>query len=570
MIDFSFADALGYIGSTTPGHWPHYFSPHWPHGSTPSRPIDSEEAWNAHQYNPSEYRLELYPDPDTSPDVRPKPTWDELRRAAKFWPLIRHGFGHAETVSYRLREPLAAVGNAPVGHSFAGSDVHVGGGVDHMGYLIHHRAASYGAGQEWPLAIMSEIEGGELQIWTGNEAAELLNLVASNRNRAESAANIVRARLAGLELIVYDEDGGLDPSATEDEKFEARETASNEWRAIVTDIAPHFHAALVHVDARASTLPTDVSRARAVLVARLSAYANRRRNRVIAVAEAADAYLPPACIEQDRATQAISAARQQGVIALHRAADIAGMENAYAIAIAALNRIQVLNTPIFQDLDGNSPPVDDGTDATIYEVDYEHVAADDEHDVVTVSAINPTSNLDGDRTVEELGHVAFTALEQERVNSRELWTLAMALVPNLPTTSQSAKLQYQGTGLPPEVSDVMLVARNNCGPAALHVRVRTVPPDVSLRELTVRVGFVAYGIDLGSDQPFQVAVPQGEQNTVFINAVPRDSRARATVVGADENGEGTLHPSLTTRIAVEVLGKDGFTTRTYIVEVAQT
>ena len=67
--------------------WPYNHRPGTRTGNRNPVFFTTEDAWNGYQYNPPQYRTDIYPDPD--PDASPKPTWAEIVAAARAYDTDR-------------------------------------------------------------------------------------------------------------------------------------------------------------------------------------------------------------------------------------------------------------------------------------------------------------------------------------------------------------------------------------------------------------------------------------------------------------------------------------------------
>ena len=353
LTPYEFIKATSYIDRNTPGRWPHDQGPmtitNANGGYSSLRDPVTKERWDAYQYNPPEFVIHPAPlDFDEREDVRPKPTWQEILLAAAEY---KFETVHEDQVKQAAGEEAAKVSAAPVDHSQATGDVHIGSGdgISHMSAIIHLNDMAGNAGEHFPPAVMRQTDGGRVDMLTPDEGAELLTKTARQKNRAESAKNIMVNRGLGLLATIRDPNGGLDATATDEAKLTARETAAAAY-ADMTGFetrAKHYAAALKEVDDAATSLPPDLGRAKKVLIVRLEAAAMGHIRYLRGIASQQGIDYPAACDDAERAERRVSEEEKVGELQILRQDSNADAERQYQIAKAKIENVKPTRVPEF-------------------------------------------------------------------------------------------------------------------------------------------------------------------------------------------------------------------------------
>ena len=423
----------------------------------------TREKWEAYQWNPPQYT----PEKEVNPNTSPKPSYDELLRAARE-AVIEEYLLYVEE-EYNISKVINSVAGTPVPHIEAEAPIHIGSGPNHMSSLIHHHSIAARAGVDWPIAIMRDVKSNIVEMWTDEESIALVSGATLQKNRAESAINIVRAILERYKAIAKDKKGGLADGSSAESILVARETAVHTWRSMVKNLTPHFNKALQKVDEYKNTLPKDVDRARAVLSTRISAAANRRRNTILDVVSAADAFLPPSCIEQTQALESVSTLRQSGLQKLRAATTVNAMKAIAEDIIPRFDKIPVVNAPIWLTADRDAITTD------IVDVSYTWDDSYSSPRTVATFGTRPPYSLQGGRVESELGDIlVFFAPEFRPVGNWNIQTVKYAGDAPERKGIYDVALRWDGSEAPKSGSIIPLISRNNCGPTVLKIRVNVV------------------------------------------------------------------------------------------------
>ena len=435
---------------------------------------NTEAKWNAISWNPPQRAID-YPrlyssETEADPTASPKPSFTAVEREVRAIRVEKAARPPSPSPFYGPTDKLA---NAPVAHP-AGGDVHVGAGIDHMGGLDHLHARAAEAGADFRRVIMRNGAGTQTrELWRRRDVGEVLAQATDRRDLAEGARNTVQARHAAkaaeIELAV---ERARATDLTESERDTAimeAESASTALQSMRLRIDDEIGAEYERLRTETTSLPNDVDIARDVLIARLSAVANRARNEVLAVVDAQDAHLPAACIEQESALGVIARSRQAGLLSLSNATTVAAMQAVFDGQKTIIENIQVLNSPLWRDAIGEDLTLNADGELVI---DFTRDASLNVQDVVTVRTKQPVPTPP--RLLAELGDLAIVTMEQ--VNPGAPWnrppfTRTRASTPADDMSAKQITIQYGLEIPPPPESLVRLVARNRCGPGSLVIKV---------------------------------------------------------------------------------------------------
>ena len=307
----------------------------------------TEAEWDAFAWNPPSWV-----DPSTPPDPRvpSKPSWVDLFVGLQLYEIKQLSFGS------RPNDPGAvllghadAIANAAISHSGAASDVHVGEGIGHMPALIHLGAKAKSAGEAWPPTVLRDVSGKHVDIWTDVEAEELLDQVARNKNHAESARNLVYNKGIVYLNDAFDEHGGLDVSASDEDKLTARMNAAEQFRHFAEHLPTHYAQALKDVEAKAGELPTDdLPRAKRTLIRQLEADAMRKIKDIRGAVSQQRIDMRAACRDMERAEDEVAQHQMFGHLMIQRANDLAGAKRQYEIAKPKVENVKPFRVPEFR------------------------------------------------------------------------------------------------------------------------------------------------------------------------------------------------------------------------------
>ncbi len=275
-------------------------------------------------------------------------------------------------VTRRLNWVANERAGAPVDHTSFDEQVHVGRGVDHMTGIIQLAENATIAGEYMPRAIVRDAALQNVVLHTDGEARELVNLASHQKNRAESAKNLIRNRLDALVEVMQDENGGLDATATAEEKANKRREAVAEHRRVYREIDAELTAALVEVDRDLYALPDDLATLLQVLLERLEAAAMRRAKAIKTAITQQGVDLPASCADQDVALASVSRIKQLAQIDLGRVdlestATPTPREQLLKIfndAVDDLEEVAALNTPTWK-IGGTDYPANPAADIEV-------------------------------------------------------------------------------------------------------------------------------------------------------------------------------------------------------------
>ena len=145
---------------------------------------------------------------------------------------IAHQADVIKRIGYRANER----GAAPVQHSKHDDGLHVGSGIDHMTAMVQLAEDATTAGVLMPHMLVRDENDVVVPLFFDNEAREMVTAASHQKNRYESAKNILRVKFNALQVILKDPNGGLDATATYAEKATARKAALDESRRIHAEI----------------------------------------------------------------------------------------------------------------------------------------------------------------------------------------------------------------------------------------------------------------------------------------------------------------------------------------------
>ena len=392
-----------------------------------------------------------------------KPTWRTLVVLSK----IAATYNKMAGLEHTLEVYVNLYSREPIKHDISEDKILIGiDGVDHISSLIHHHAETLRAGYEWPITILKGKSGKQIEFWTEEEVLPILNGMTAKKNNATSATNILQLKLEAYNTIAQDENGGLDSSATDEEKLRAREIAAEKMIAIFANFENAFFDALDEVEEYKNRLPDDVNRARNKLRTRISAAANRKRNLILDIVAASEAYLPPACIEQVKAQEEVSMLRQAGMQQLRALTTVTEMKAAADKVIEKFDAIPVINAPIWLTTERDAIP------GPIVDVPLSWDVSASKPRTIALFGTRPPYDLEGDRTLAQLGDI--TVFFDPTFRPIGDWGLrTIKYTGNVPEKKgiYDVSLQWRGDA-PPAIGTVIpIISRNNCGPTLLKVRI---------------------------------------------------------------------------------------------------
>ena len=416
----------------------------------------TEEAWNLFPWNPPPQLSVTEPDPSASP----KPSWEDVVSEAAVYDYYYVRPYSLQNATEKLIEDEAA---RPIAHQRAKGLLDVGQGINRMAAMIHRASETLVAGKEWHKAIVVEDEGQDtFSIETPKEAQELLDNLARVKERADSAGSLFYSNARRLYNILRDPAAGLPDTATLEEKIAARQKAGSDLQDLLGNPEPAYREALHNYDRLVNELPDDLDRRREVFAVRIGVEANRRANFVKNVSEGQDAFLPATCADQEASLQAISRARQHGLIVLANADTAQGMQDAYDEAIIGISGVPVFNSPRWTQEPADQPlALTDG----VLEIEWDVSNPPEDGILVNVRARHP--NLPPTSADADTGDTISVDPWRGRDWIRE--------VVNRNRNEKTVQVVFVPAPLrPPESTTLRLVARNDCGPSELVIKVKIV------------------------------------------------------------------------------------------------
>ena len=283
--------------------------------------------------------------------IDPKPTLEQIVAAWRLWQLNervelheRGGTSGAGWVSNYITRTKEWIVAQPIQNLLNAQGVNHGSGLEHMPALIYEAHRSQGAGSPSPMSVLRTSNDGTVEIWTEAERHEVLSALAHRTNLAESARNAIYKRVK-VKADIF-----LNESAVES----VRQTALDEVIAALQRDALDIAMAaemkrLVNVD-----LPTDVDRARAVLMERLEDVATGHMKKIVGAESQQGMDTPASCPDQATALVAVSKQMQLGRIELENLDIVRKMQATFDKAKQAIEAVKALRSPVWHDPDGNA------------------------------------------------------------------------------------------------------------------------------------------------------------------------------------------------------------------------
>ena len=380
--------------------------------------VADRETWEAYNWNPRDGR-------DLDPDAGPKPAWDDLPDMARKGNL----FYRANDTDYDLRYYVNTLKPGVAEAALSGAvGAHVGTGLDGMTALLQIVEHSNLAGNDIPHVVMRDEHHRVIACHTQDDLRDILSATAAVRNKVESGHNSVLARYHTFAALRDDEAQTL----------EVREASAAVCESIVSGYEVQLKAAIDAYDPDA--LPDDLPTLKAVYVERLEAAALGRDKELRGHVTNQGVMLHPSCTDQDEAMQAVAVAYYHGSAAIRKAdtADKAG--KAFAKAKAAIEAVEVLNTPVIK-VNGLPPT---GEEYPLAQV--------------LVSADHPNANVAGEVEIIEV-RVRGGALKKDSTKYHSATDT---------TTDHSVELVVE----PQMFASVVIRARNICGVSRAVVELR--------------------------------------------------------------------------------------------------
>ncbi|MCY4497063.1 MAG: hypothetical protein OXC14_07230, partial [Rhodospirillaceae bacterium] len=308
----------------------------------PTKPVWA--VWRAH-YSDGASALPEYQQRD--PEASPQPDWGAFVKAARRGVLEFGLVGSGDKEQSLAADVINAAATVPIEHFDAKGQVHIlpTGGISHLAAMVHQRSEVMRAGAVWPLSIVHDEHGNELELWTEVPGQEIVKQATDNEVIAESAGNVLRGNLLRLRRLAEDPNGGLDDTATDDEKLTARETALTQWQAALDNFWDDLGAAVTASKVRAAGLPDDFEEAKRRLIHLLEGLVTAKVQDLLNAAGQQGMDLSASCRDQGNALQKISQIKQDHQILIERADDVEDAKGKLVLAKTALDELDVDQTP---------------------------------------------------------------------------------------------------------------------------------------------------------------------------------------------------------------------------------
>ncbi len=377
--------------------------------------------------------IEVHPFDENASD---KPAFELVHKWAREALLREYGSG----TKFLSRQLVAARDKAVNAYTHPDSDLHVGDGLAHMPALTQIGMNQLSGATVPPVVMRDKASTASRKMWLQSEISGFVSGLALHTNVVESARNVVRLRAEALRATINDPDGGLDPTATEEEKLEAREDAMdgleiltatpNLEKAINEEIAKHGQDAL----------PDDLPTLQAVLIERIEAAAMARTKYLMKAATQQGIDRGFSCVDEERAVKEVATQCVLGTIEIKRTESNDDAKAAFEAAKASIDSVTVVNTPVWQI---------DGTDYAANPPDAVAVTGSK----VTVLAKHPDGQtIPGNVALASLGSEPITVTKKTPTDTTA-WMVEIA--PTTPTPGQTVK--------------IFLTAENLCGPSEIEI-----------------------------------------------------------------------------------------------------
>ena len=289
----------------------------------------SEREWNDMRWNPLPGSSRTIPDPTADP----KPSWSQVIAWFRDMNLERHlqleeGFipGVSKEARNNALDSKIALHN---------EKVHVGEGISHMSGLAHMVEHANLAGESIPHILLRNEASQLRSLWLQADVRTLLYNVVTRQNHIEAAHNILMGRHAALIAEARDKSNSI----------EVREQKKAEVLAFRQQYEKLLAVEMEKYDP--DTLPEDIPTLRALYDERIEGVATERFADIKNSRTQQGVDLDPSCIDQAKASEKISVAKQLAQINLDRATTKEAITKAYNDGVAIIRAVEVENVPVF-------------------------------------------------------------------------------------------------------------------------------------------------------------------------------------------------------------------------------
>lgn len=343
MEIINFSEAITEIARETPNlKWPHNTTPFSReeyiggavrYGIVYDAP-DNEKEWLDYDYNPPEFMPNKFPEADGSDNLRPKPTWEQIRHASRL-AALRTATWRTE---YAIEDNVPAArkklsDETPLTHG--DSNFHLGDGINHMTGLLQMVEQANAAGAPLPHIVLRTADHAETPMFTREDTRAFLAAVAARENAVESAHNLLMSRYHAFAKIRDDESNDLTDRESAAES--AKNIADNYETELASEIANY------NPDKEPEDLPT----LKRFLIEGLEAAANAHIKHLKGVVSQQGYDLPPACDDAENAEKKVATLASAGSREIEAATTIEDAKAEYEKAKTRIAAVKALNSPTF-------------------------------------------------------------------------------------------------------------------------------------------------------------------------------------------------------------------------------
>ena len=306
-----------------------YANPPRPSGGHAPELVMNETEWEKLPWNPP-YQWE-----NADPDADPKPAWADLLpplRAHLLEATVWDATAKFNAFSDGGRARLSAAEPSVID----GENLYSGAGLERMAGLANLVRNADLAGETAPRIILRSVDHQEIHTWSLSRIGAILQQAAARENIVQSAHNQITAKYRRL----------LKKAADMDLPYDDRLKAAGDALQLGTDYDASLEAAADAFDPDA--LPEDPDALRTVLVERLESAATKRQKYLKGAVsqQAIDNWAQ--CDGVDRALKEVSKQCALGVIRINRAGSNSDAEAAHAEAVATVEAVPAIHTPVWQ------------------------------------------------------------------------------------------------------------------------------------------------------------------------------------------------------------------------------
>ena len=320
-----------------------------PYGTVPEffagEPFD-EMRWEDTDFNPPYGSTEEEPDPE----AMEKPSWQDIvrverRRRVSDSAIQLESNSAIGSVEYNFSRVAASLLQE---FPMNGAPLHLGGNDGHLALLSTIVNDSAAAGREFPgIALREEGTAVLHDIPCVSDAMDFLYGAVNKRASIVSAQNRARIEAERLGSILYDENGGLDASASENDKLDSREAALSDLESLIgyNNLSDRLQLEMDRADTQA--VPADLPTLKVWYCERLEAVATGRQKYLkdALSQQAIDNWAT--CPEQDAALTEVSKQNTLAAIEIQRSQTAQEAEAAYDAGILSIAGVVSEHSPVW-------------------------------------------------------------------------------------------------------------------------------------------------------------------------------------------------------------------------------